>query len=55
METFLLLIRLILFAIFALAGIGKFLDLDGSEKAVKDFGVPEDLAKPFSVLLPAGF
>ncbi len=54
METFLLLIRLILFAIFALAGIGKFLDLDGSEKAVKDFGVPENLAKPFSVLLPAG-
>lgn len=54
METLLLLIRLVLFAIFALAGVGKFLDLDGSEKAVKDFGVPENLAKPFSVLLPAG-
>lgn len=53
MDDFLLLIRLILAAIFALAGIGKFLDLDGSEKAVKDFGVPENLAKPFSVLLPA--
>jgi peroxiredoxin/uncharacterized membrane protein YphA (DoxX/SURF4 family) len=52
METLLLLIRLILVGIFALAGIGKLLDLQGSEKAIKDFGVPEDLAKPFSVLLP---
>ncbi len=52
MEIILLLIRIILFGIFALAGIGKLLDLQGSEKAVKDFGVPEDLAKPFSVLLP---
>ncbi len=47
-----LLIRLFLVGIFALAGIGKLLDLKGSEKAIKDFGVPEDLAKPFSVLLP---
>ncbi len=49
-----LLIRLFLGAIFALAGIGKLLDLNGSEKAIKDFGVPVDLAKPFSVLLPVG-
>lgn len=34
------------------AGIGKLLDLEGSERAVKDFGVPENLAKPFSILLP---
>jgi peroxiredoxin/uncharacterized membrane protein YphA (DoxX/SURF4 family) len=52
MDTILLLIRLILVGIFSLAGIGKLLDLEGSEKAIKDFGVPEDLAKPFSVLLP---
>ncbi|MDQ3061819.1 MAG: TlpA family protein disulfide reductase [Acidobacteriota bacterium] len=52
MEIILLLIRLILVAIFALAGIGKLLDRDGSEKAIKDFGVPDILAKPFSVLLP---
>lgn len=52
MEVILLLIRIILAGIFALAGIGKLLDLKGSEKAVKDFGVPEDLAKSFSVLLP---
>ena len=47
-----LLIRIFLAAIFALAGIGKLLDLEGSEKAVKDFGVPNDLAKPFAVGLP---
>lgn len=54
MEVIFLLIRLFLVGIFGLAGIGKLLDLPGSEKAVKDFGVPEDLAKPFSVLLPVG-
>ncbi len=53
MEEFLLLIRLLLAAIFGIAGIGKFLDLDGSERAIKGFGVPANLAKPFSVLLPA--
>jgi peroxiredoxin/uncharacterized membrane protein YphA (DoxX/SURF4 family) len=52
MEIILLLIRLILFAIFALAGIGKLLDLEGSEKAVKDFGTPEEFAKFFAVALP---
>ncbi|MGI9034953.1 MAG: MauE/DoxX family redox-associated membrane protein [Pyrinomonadaceae bacterium] len=52
METILLLVRIILAAIFALAGIGKLLDLDGSEKAVKNFGVPANLAKPLSIALP---
>jgi len=52
MEIILLLIRLILFAIFALAGVGKLLDLKGSEKAVKDFGTPEEFAKFFAVALP---
>ena len=45
MEVMMLLVRLFLVGIFALAGIGKLLDLPGSEKAVKDFGVPEDLAR----------
>lgn len=45
-------IRLILFGTFALAGIGKLLDLKGSEKAAEGFGVPSGLAKPFAVLLP---
>ncbi|MBA3352463.1 MAG: redoxin domain-containing protein, partial [Blastocatellia bacterium] len=52
MESFLLIIRLILFAVFALAAIGKFLDLKGAEKAVKDFGAPDELAKPLAIALP---
>ncbi|MGI8786542.1 MAG: MauE/DoxX family redox-associated membrane protein [Pyrinomonadaceae bacterium] len=52
MEIILLLIRLILFGIFALAGVGKLLDLEGSEKAVKAFGTPEEYAKFFAVALP---
>ncbi len=52
MEIILLLIRLFLAAIFMLAGIAKLLDLEGSEKAVKDFGTPEELAKFFAVALP---
>lgn len=52
MEILLLLIRLFLAAIFMLAGIGKLLDLEGSEKAVKDFGVSDSVAKPFAYGLP---
>src|SRR5687767_11852798 len=52
MEFVLLLIRLVLFAVFAVAAIGKFLDLKGSEKAVKDFGTPEEFAKTFAIALP---
>lgn len=52
MEAVLLLIRISLSAVFITAGIGKLLDIEGSEKAVKDFGVPENLAKPFAFLLP---
>lgn len=52
MDGVLLAIRLILFGIFALAGIGKLLDLEGSRKAVKDFGVPEEIAGTLGILLP---
>ncbi|HEX8735441.1 MAG TPA: MauE/DoxX family redox-associated membrane protein [Pyrinomonadaceae bacterium] len=52
MEVILLLIRLFLAAIFLLAGVGKLLDLEGSEKAVKAFGTPEEFAKTFAVALP---
>ena len=52
MEIGLLLIRIFLAAIFTLAGIGKLLDLEGSLKAVKDFGVPDAVAKPFALGLP---
>lgn len=52
MEIFLLILRLFLAGVFLIAGIGKLLDLKGSEKAVKDFGVPQDLAKAFGTALP---
>ena len=52
MEIVLFLIRLFLAAIFLLAGVGKLLDLEGSEKAVKAFGTPEDFAKTFAIALP---
>lgn len=51
MEISLLLLRIFLAAIFALAGVAKFADLKGSEKAFKEFGVPEALALPGSVAL----
>ncbi|NNE99735.1 MAG: redoxin domain-containing protein [Pyrinomonadaceae bacterium] len=52
MEILLLTLRLFLFGIFALAGIGKLYDLEGSKKAVESFGVPASLSKVFGVLLP---
>lgn len=52
MDIVLLIVRLILFAVFALAAVGKFLDFEGSQKAVKDFGTPEEFAKTLAVALP---
>ncbi|MCU1290307.1 MAG: hypothetical protein JWN60_2536 [Acidobacteria bacterium] len=52
MDILLLLIRLFLFGVFALAGVGKLLDLEGSEKAVKAFGTPDEYAKTFAIALP---
>lgn len=52
MDALLLILRLTLFSVFALAAVGKFLDLKGSEKAVLDFGVPQDFARFFSIALP---
>src|SRR5687768_7741787 len=52
MDVILLLVRLFLFGVFMLAGIGKLLDREGSEKAAKDFGVPNELAKPVAYALP---
>jgi len=52
MDTVILIIRIVLFAVFALAAIGKLLDLKGSAKAAEDFGTPPELAKTFAVLIP---
>ncbi|MEO5860044.1 MAG: MauE/DoxX family redox-associated membrane protein [Pyrinomonadaceae bacterium] len=52
MEVVLLIIRLLLFAILAVAGVGKLLDREGSESAVKAFGMPGPLVTTFAFLLP---
>jgi len=51
MDLLILIIRLALAAIFVTAGVAKFADLRGSEKAFKDFGVPAGLALPSSIAL----
>jgi peroxiredoxin/uncharacterized membrane protein YphA (DoxX/SURF4 family) len=52
MDTFLLLVRIVLFGIFAVAGVAKLLDLKGSVTAAEDFGVPDSLARPIGYVLP---
>ncbi len=52
MDLALLLIRLFLFGVFSVAAIGKLLDPEGSERAMRDFGVSEGLSKPAAWLLP---
>ena len=52
MTTAILAIRVLLAAVFAVAGIAKLRDLEGSRTAMKDFGVPAGLARGGGVLLP---
>lgn len=52
MDAILLALRLILAAVFLLAGIGKLLDRKGSKKALSDFGVPRFLVGGLAVMLP---
>lgn len=52
MSILLLLARLLLTAVFVVAGLAKIADLKGSQKAVKGFGVPTFLASPLGILLP---
>lgn len=52
METFLLIARLLLAAVFVVAGVSKLLDLGGSRQAVRDFGVPASLAGLLGKALP---
>lgn len=52
MDLALLIARLVLAAVFALAAITKLLDRDGSRQAVTAFGVPPALANPISLALP---
>jgi thiol-disulfide isomerase/thioredoxin len=52
MDAALLIARLVLAAVFVLAGVAKLLDLPGSRKAIIEFGLPALLASPLALLLP---
>jgi uncharacterized membrane protein YphA (DoxX/SURF4 family)/thiol-disulfide isomerase/thioredoxin len=46
------LLRIMLSAVFGVAGVTKLLDLDGTREAVKNFGAPAPLVPALSFLLP---
>jgi thiol-disulfide isomerase/thioredoxin/uncharacterized membrane protein YphA (DoxX/SURF4 family) len=52
MDEILLLIRIFLASVLLVAAIGKFLDLEGAKRAVRDFGVPDDIAEGIAYALP---
>jgi len=52
MEAILLIARLLLAGIFAMAGVAKLADSEGSRQAITDFGAPKVLAAPLGLLLP---
>lgn len=52
MDTALLLARLVLAAVFVVAGVAKLADRSGSRQAMRGFGVPERLAAPAGLALP---
>jgi uncharacterized membrane protein YphA (DoxX/SURF4 family) len=52
MDAALLIARLLLGAVFTLAGVAKLADREGSRQAIVDFGAPSALAAPLGLLLP---
>ncbi len=52
MDTALLLARLVLAAVFFVAGFAKLADREGSRQGLEGFGLPKAAAQPVSVLLP---
>jgi thiol-disulfide isomerase/thioredoxin/uncharacterized membrane protein YphA (DoxX/SURF4 family) len=52
MDLLLLVIRLFLAAVFGISGVAKLFDRPGTEKAVRDFGVPDEIASPVAAALP---
>ena len=52
MATAVLAVRLVLAAVFAVAGVGKLRDQEGSRRAARDFRVPASLAGAVGLLLP---
>jgi peroxiredoxin len=52
MDTVLLIARLLLAFVFAIAAVGKLLDYQGARQAFVDFGLPTGFVAPLAVLLP---
>src|ERR687897_2738110 len=52
MDAALLIARLVLAAVFTIAGVAKLADLKGSRQAIIDFGVLSAIAAPLGLLLP---
>src|SRR5215208_2566598 len=52
MNVALLTARLLLALVFAVAGVAKLADREGSQQAIVDFGVPSAIAAPLGLLLP---
>lgn len=52
MELALLLVRLVLFGVFLLAGATKLVNLAGFRKVLPEFGIPRSLSGPVAVVLP---
>ena len=52
MDIVILFARLLLAAVFVVAGVAKLADREGSRRAVADFGAPSALAAPLGILLP---
>ena len=52
MNIALLLGRLLLALVFAVAGTAKLSDREGSRQAIVDFGVPSAIAAPLGLVLP---
>ena len=52
MAIFVVPFRLALSLIFAVAGVTKFMDLDGTREAIKNFGAPASLVTALSFTLP---
>ena len=52
MDTALLIARLILAAVFAVAGVAKLLDRNGTRQGLEGFGLPARVAAPGSIVLP---
>lgn len=52
MDTAVFALRMALAAVFIAAGVGKLLDLQGSRQAMRDFGLPRNIADVAGVALP---